>query len=63
MVEAGEIATDAESGSVRGDALTLPFADGTFDKIIASEVLEHIPDDVGAIAELTRVLKPAAPWR
>ena len=28
-----------------GDATRLPFPDGTFDRIIASEVLEHIPDD------------------
>ncbi len=35
-----------------------PFADGTFDHVIASEVLEHIPDDVSAMTELARVLKP-----
>jgi SAM-dependent methyltransferase len=29
-----------------------------FDRIVASEVLEHIPDDAGAIAELGRVLRP-----
>jgi SAM-dependent methyltransferase len=40
------------------DALSLPFADGTFDKVITSEVLEHIPNDRGAMAEITRVLKP-----
>ena len=36
----------------------LPFADGTFDRVIASEVLEHIPDDGAAMAELARVLRP-----
>ncbi len=41
-----------------GDALALPYADGTFDCVIASEILEHIPDDDAAIAELVRVLKP-----
>ena len=35
-----------------------PFPDDTFDRIICSEVFEHIPDDVGAMAELTRVLRP-----
>ena len=29
-----------------------------FDRVIASEVLEHIPDDAGAMAELARVLQP-----
>jgi SAM-dependent methyltransferase len=43
---------------VRGDATRLPFADGTFDIVITSEVLEHIQDDVAAISEMTRVLKP-----
>jgi len=43
---------------VQGDATRLPFADGSFDRIIASEVLEHLPDDGAAIAELVRVLRP-----
>lgn len=43
---------------VNGDATRLPFADDTFDRIIAAEVLEHIPADEAAMAELCRVLKP-----
>ncbi len=43
---------------VQGDALALPFPDATFDRLIASEVLEHVPEDGAAIAELRRVLKP-----
>ena len=39
------------------DALQLPFPDATFDRIIASEVMEHIPDDAGAARELMRVLR------
>ena len=35
-----------------------PFADHTFDKVICSEVLEHIPDYAGALTEIQRVLKP-----
>lgn len=41
-----------------GDATNLRFADGTFDKVYASEVLEHIPDYSRAISEMARVLKP-----
>lgn len=43
---------------VQGNALQLPFADGSFDRIICSEVMEHIPDDRGAARELARVLRP-----
>lgn len=41
-----------------GDALALPFPDDTFDRVIAAEVLEHIPADTRALAELVRVLRP-----
>ena len=41
-----------------GDALSLPFPDATFDRVICSEVLEHIPDDRGAMREILRVLRP-----
>lgn len=36
----------------------LPFGDGSFDQIITFNTLEHVYDDLGAIAELARVLKP-----
>jgi len=58
MLDANEIEAHAKAGVVQGDALHLPFADGTFDRVICSEVLEHIPDDEGAMAELSRVLSP-----
>lgn len=45
-------------GLASANALSLPFADHTFDKVICSEVLEHIPDYAAALAELNRVLKP-----
>jgi SAM-dependent methyltransferase len=58
MREAGEVPDGADADVKQGDALSLPFADGEFDRVVASEVLEHIPDDEAAIAELVRVLRP-----
>jgi SAM-dependent methyltransferase len=40
------------------DLQTLPFADQSYDFIFASHVLEHIPDDLKAISEIRRILKP-----
>jgi len=58
MRDACEIPDGAEADVKQGDALSLPFADGEFDRVVASEVLEHIPADEVAIAELVRVLRP-----
>lgn len=54
----GEAPEGSSAETVVGDALGLPFEDDTFDKIIAAEVMEHIPDDMQAMKELFRVLKP-----
>jgi SAM-dependent methyltransferase len=40
------------------DLLSLPFADGSFDLILCSHVIEHINADVNALRELKRVLAP-----
>ena len=59
MIEAGElVAGEVRAAAVQGDALHLPFPDGSFDRVICSEVLEHIADDRAAMAELARVLRP-----
>jgi dolichol-phosphate mannosyltransferase len=43
----------------QGNCLSLPFADGAFECVICSEVIEHIPEENGrAIDELGRILKP-----
>ncbi len=54
----GEVPAGAEADTKEGDALSLPFADGEFDRVVAAEVLEHVPADIQAIAELARVLRP-----
>ena len=43
--------------TIRGDALHLPFRNAAFDKVICSEVLEHLHDDRKGVEELARVLK------
>jgi ubiquinone/menaquinone biosynthesis C-methylase UbiE len=40
------------------DIHRLPFADASFDKVLMSEVLEHLADDRVALREIYRVLKP-----
>jgi SAM-dependent methyltransferase len=57
MAESGEAPAAASAAVVHGDALSLPYNDETFDCVIASEILEHVPHDDAAIAELIRVLK------
>jgi SAM-dependent methyltransferase len=42
----------------RANIYTLPYPDATFDAVILSEILEHIDDDVAALQEALRVLKP-----
>jgi SAM-dependent methyltransferase len=42
----------------RGDALNLPYPDGTFDVVHAHQVLQHLTDPVGALREMMRVCRP-----
>ncbi|MEI7453088.1 MAG: class I SAM-dependent methyltransferase [Actinomycetes bacterium] len=58
MRDALEVPAGAIATIQQGDAMELPFDDGEFDRVVAAEVLEHIPHDVDAIRELVRVLRP-----
>lgn len=40
------------------DLCDMPFREGFFDVVICNHVLEHIPDDRAAMAEIFRVLRP-----
>ena len=58
MIEVGEVPPGG-SGEIRvGDILDMPYDDGSFDVVVASEILEHVPQDDQAIAELVRILAP-----
>ncbi|BAO55340.1 class I SAM-dependent methyltransferase [Nonlabens marinus] len=52
--------TDLNSplADVKADICDLPFADNEFDMILCNHVLEHIPDDLTAMKEMYRVMKP-----
>jgi 2-polyprenyl-6-hydroxyphenyl methylase / 3-demethylubiquinone-9 3-methyltransferase len=43
---------------VTADVTALPFADGSADVVVAGEILEHVTDLPGTVAELCRVLRP-----
>jgi SAM-dependent methyltransferase len=43
---------------VRGDALDLPFADASFDRVMSICAIEHFDDGARALAEMARVLAP-----
>ena len=58
MRDAGEVGPGGAGRALAGDVLRLPFGDATFDRVIAAELLEHVPGDGAAIAELVRVLRP-----
>jgi len=42
----------------KGDICDLPFADATFDLVLATDVIEHVDDDAAALRGIRRVLKP-----
>lgn len=43
---------------VVGDITAMPFEDAAYDAVLCIEVLEHVHDTSGALAEMRRVLRP-----
>ncbi len=58
MRQEGEAGPPGAGVALLADATALPFCSGAFDKVIAAEILEHVPDDQAAMAEVARVLRP-----
>src|SRR3981081_2280046 len=58
----GRVRADARSGpwftTAHGDAVVLPFPDGSFDAAVSTQVYEYVADMPRALAELRRVLRP-----
>jgi SAM-dependent methyltransferase len=65
-VELEEHWDDVPSEMVQGSALALPFADDSFDLVMAIEVLEHLPSPELALREIARVASGvvvlSVPW-
>ena len=49
---------DRTNIDIVSDIISIPQPDASFDVLVCTEVLEHVPDPVRALAECTRLLKP-----
>jgi len=60
MIEsAKQLCSDAVNVSFeQGDAMSLPFADNSFDSVVSTQVYEYVPDLNAALLEFARVLRP-----
>src|SRR5262249_45284696 len=57
--EAIRYCRDKGLGPVRqGDVCAMPFADESFDLLLATDIIEHVDDDLAALREIARVLRP-----
>lgn len=63
MVESGlrkAHASVPQARLLQADACALPLADASVDAVVSANLLEHVSDDVGALREIHRVLRPGA---
>jgi SAM-dependent methyltransferase len=50
--------TDRSEPDIVASALDLPLEDSSFDTVVSTEVIEHLPDPLRALREMRRVVKP-----
>ncbi len=63
LVEAGlrkAHASVPDARLLQADACALPLADASVDAVVSANLLEHVPDDGRALAEIFRILRPGA---
>ncbi|MGV1010047.1 MAG: class I SAM-dependent methyltransferase [Dermatophilaceae bacterium] len=58
MRDAGDVPEGACGRVQVGDVLDMPYDNDSVDVVLASEILEHVPQDRAAIAELVRIVRP-----
>jgi SAM-dependent methyltransferase len=63
MVEAARAAVGDRADYAVADVQELPFADASFDAVIANHMLFHVEDRSRALAEIARVLRPGGDFR
>lgn len=58
LASARRLSPQVSARITAGDAGAAPFADRSFDALLANEMLEHVPDDGAALREMWRLLRP-----
>jgi len=58
MVKRAQEKLGSNAKVVQGDAEALPYADGSFDRVLASSLLSHVKNPEQVVKELARVAKP-----
>ena len=58
LTTAREATSDLDFTYANANAMSLPFPDASFDRIIANHMLYHVPDRPAACSEIARVLRP-----
>lgn len=51
------VSSDARTVDVVADNARLPFPDASFDAILCTEVLEHVPEPIAVVREMARILR------